>query len=376
MRNQWQNFFSIDLSNRIFGLDILRFASIFFVLYGHAYQYVSTVINGDQYVSFIPVNDGVSIFFVLSGFLIGKILLKLFFEKGISIKGISNFWIRRWFRTLPAYFATIAILIGLSSLFHVSNTGFSWKYLVFLQNFKSPMLPFFVESWSLSVEEWFYLSVPIALLAVNYLPIKDKKIAFLGVILLFLILPIIYRIRRSLMLDSLNPADLDLFHKQVLTRIDSIVYGVLGIFIKYFYPNFWTKIKYKALIVCILIHLGLRFFTHFHPFGFYAQAISSSVESLSIILVFPFFDSIKTGKGVFFKIITWISIISYSLYLLNLSVVSGFVMPLVSKSVGQMPILMYSLYFLINIVFAYLLYIFCERPMMQAREKFSKQDNL
>ncbi len=373
MLNQPKNFFAIDLSNRVFGLDILRFASIFFVIYGHAYQYVSTLISGDKYVSIIPVNDGVSIFFVLSGFLIGKILLKLFFEKGISIKSITNFWIRRWFRTLPAYFATIAILVGLSSLNHVSS-NFSWKYLVFFQNFKTPMLPFFVESWSLSVEEWFYLLVPIALLSINWLPIQNKKNAFLFVILVFLVLPLLYRIRRALMLESLKPEDLELFHKQVLTRIDSIVYGVLGAYLKYFYPQFWTKIKYKALIICILIHLGFRFFTNFHPFGFYAQTLSSSVESLKIILVFPFFDSIKKGKGIFYKIITWVSIISYSLYLLNLSVISGFVMPLISKNIQQ-PIVIYSLYFLINIVFAYLLYIFCERPMMQMREKFSKHDN-
>lgn len=42
---------------------------------------------------------GVEIFFVLSGFLIGGILFRLFTSNEVSFYDIKHFWIRRWFRT-------------------------------------------------------------------------------------------------------------------------------------------------------------------------------------------------------------------------------------------------------------------------------------
>ena len=374
---QKTNFFSINIQNRVFGLDILRFASIFFVIYAHAFPLLEGTIDAKLYGSISPVNDAVSIFFVLSGFLIGRILLKIFVEKEVSSKIVINFWVRRWFRTLPAYFCTIAILLIISSLNGIFPESFSWKYLVFLQNFKTTIPAFFVESWSLTIEEWFYLLFPIVLFMVLKSSILDRKSTFLFVIGLFIILPIFYKLRRSLMLNSLNPSDLPLFTQQVLTRIDSIVYGVLGAYIKYFYPVFWKKIKFGALAAMFGVYFGLRL-TSFHPFGLYAQVFSAAVESILILLSFPFFDAIKFGKGFVFKVITWISIISYSLYLLNLSVVFNFVIPALKANVNFLkysPIGTYITYFTVTVFLAYLLHIFCEKPMMQLRDKLSDKDN-
>ena len=58
----------------------------------------------DTKFPWIPLINGVELFFVLSGFLIGGILIKTFQkDNSFGIKTISNFWIRRWFRTLPNY---------------------------------------------------------------------------------------------------------------------------------------------------------------------------------------------------------------------------------------------------------------------------------
>ena len=53
--------------------------------------------------------DGVTIFFVLSGFLIGRILIRTF-GAGASVSSLTTFWVRRWFRTLPAYFVTLLMV--------------------------------------------------------------------------------------------------------------------------------------------------------------------------------------------------------------------------------------------------------------------------
>jgi peptidoglycan/LPS O-acetylase OafA/YrhL len=105
---------------------------------------------------------GVDLFFVLSGYLIGGIVLAELEATGtLSARG---FWWRRWLRTLPAYYATLAF-IAITVALWPGTHGWSSpaSYLVFLQNYASD-LSHFGWSWSLCVEEHFYLALPIVVL--------------------------------------------------------------------------------------------------------------------------------------------------------------------------------------------------------------------
>ena len=105
---------------------------------------------------------GVELFFVLSGFLIGGILFRtLTNERSTSI--LSNFWLRRWFRTLPNYFLFLLVNVAIA-LWLRGGTPSLLPYLFFFQNVTTHPQPFFVESWSLAVEEWFYILVPVLFL--------------------------------------------------------------------------------------------------------------------------------------------------------------------------------------------------------------------
>jgi peptidoglycan/LPS O-acetylase OafA/YrhL len=151
-----------NTKSRIFGLDILRACAIMFVVVGHGkYLYPSTtpkIIS--KTISLIFGYDGVSIFFVLSGFLIGGILIKTLEKKRGEKKVLLNFWIRRWLRTLPPYFLILIILLILNLLFtegfHFSKR-FPLNFFTFTQNLFYRHPNFFPEAWSLSIEEWFYL---------------------------------------------------------------------------------------------------------------------------------------------------------------------------------------------------------------------------
>lgn len=168
------NFLRIEInSNRIYGLDILRAFAILFVVLDHSKH---TLQNSDsQIISEISqvyswylrylVFDGVSIFFVLSGFLIGSILIKIFDKGDLSFKNLLNFWIKRWMRTLPNYLFILSLLILLSTIYLENfNIKEAIPYYFFIQNFNSPHPDFFPEAWSLSIEEWFYLLIPPAIL--------------------------------------------------------------------------------------------------------------------------------------------------------------------------------------------------------------------
>jgi peptidoglycan/LPS O-acetylase OafA/YrhL len=149
--NKIANFFRLnpDYENRVFGLDLMRALAIIFVVMGHG----SMLEKANTNFPWIPLIDGVELFFVLSGFLIGGILLKIFQSKdSFGLKTIGNFWVRRWFRTLPNYYLIliINIIVVYFGILKQDYSAINWKFFLFLQNFSGSFTGFFWESWSLS----------------------------------------------------------------------------------------------------------------------------------------------------------------------------------------------------------------------------------
>ena len=94
---------------------------------------------------------------MLSGFLISSQVMDA--DAPSPWEAVRRFWARRWTRTLPLYFFVLAAYALLKPpLFHAPFHG-SWRYLVFLQN--TGPLKDFVQSWSLCIEEQFYLVFPL-----------------------------------------------------------------------------------------------------------------------------------------------------------------------------------------------------------------------
>lgn len=104
--------------------------------------------------------SGVDLFFVLSGFLIGGILI----DARDSEDYYRTFYRRRFFRIVPLYIAVLAfIYIFAISTEHEAQPLPWWPHLLFLQNFwmaATGALGFFGVSWSLAIEEQFYLTLP------------------------------------------------------------------------------------------------------------------------------------------------------------------------------------------------------------------------
>ena|SRR4030067_605713 len=126
-RYSFMKIFKIEIDrNRVYGLDILRAFAILFVAYGHGSAILGDHINKTIY--YFPIFNGVVMFFVLSGFLIGGILLKVINQTEFNKKDLFNFWIRRWFRTLPNYYLVDRIGGGLElSVFLVPIPCFFWS---------------------------------------------------------------------------------------------------------------------------------------------------------------------------------------------------------------------------------------------------------
>jgi len=146
------------------GLNGLRAIAALTVLWGHVFQIdfadwgVSNVLN-------IPIfGGGVTLFFVISGFLITYLLLE---EKQQTTDiSIPKFYFRRILRIWPLYYAFIAICILVLYLFGQETSiinGRLWFYILLMANvpFASHVgLPLIVHLWSIGVEEQFYLFWP------------------------------------------------------------------------------------------------------------------------------------------------------------------------------------------------------------------------
>ena len=141
------------------GLDLVRSAAILLVLFSHTAEWWMGASRATEISSAYIGRIGVEIFFSLSGFLIGGILLRAI-DDGFDGPALWRFWSRRWMRTLPAYW----VMMGLLE-WHFGVLD--WRSLLFLQNFvpRVGWVPLTLHTWSLALEEWFYLFVPLLLMA-------------------------------------------------------------------------------------------------------------------------------------------------------------------------------------------------------------------
>lgn len=367
-------------SNRIYGLDILRAFAILFVMLGHSKGlYPESTHPAVTFFTF----DGVSIFFVLSGFLIGQIIIKNLTNPSSSDNSLTNFWFRRWMRTLPNYFLILIVLLIIHILYKENfNPWTKGSYFIFSQNLFTHKHFFFTESWSISVEEWFYILIPLIL----YFLVRVLKFPVLQSLfyLSFFVIVIVTLFRWNrfyeIPVENLNEWDIH-FRRQVSTRLDSVMFGVLAAAIQFRFRSFWSNHKLILFIFGVLILLVHQIFQPLltDTFGFYECVFSFSVISLGVLLVLPFLSEVRSGKGLFFRFFTYISLISYSLYLVNWTLVHNWiVMKIPWESIFEsellISILKPSSFWIICIFISVLLYKYFELPVMNLRDKIGKKN--
>jgi peptidoglycan/LPS O-acetylase OafA/YrhL len=162
--------------------DGIRGLAILLVVFYHyiygAVEHDTGAIAGMMRTGFSLTWSGVDLFFVLSGFLICGILMK---QHG-SGNYFKTFYIRRVCRIVPLYFAWLILFLILAAVIATANDASwpaalfnreiphfpRWGYFLFLQNFATAKTGLFgsawlAPTWSLAVEEQFYLVLPLLL---------------------------------------------------------------------------------------------------------------------------------------------------------------------------------------------------------------------
>ncbi len=161
---------------RFAGLDGLRGIAILLVMIYHMTLLVPRTVVDSGWVHIANVGwCGVDLFFVLSGFLISNILL----DAKKQDHYLRHFWMRRALRIFPLYYAIVVFsLVILPLIDHPKSSNFSriqgdeiW-YWTFLSNYSIAYAGEFRHgildiSWSLAIEEQFYLLWPLLILVTN-----------------------------------------------------------------------------------------------------------------------------------------------------------------------------------------------------------------
>lgn len=145
---------------RFGNLDGLRFICIFMVLWHHftPFPYL------EQWIGFRRGFLGVDFFFVLSGFLITTLLLR---EKARTGRiNMRDFYLRRILRIIPVYFFVVTCVSAYYILIkgRVDLLELLPFYYLFMSNFLIDHIPLLTITWSLSVEEQYYVFWPLLLL--------------------------------------------------------------------------------------------------------------------------------------------------------------------------------------------------------------------
>jgi hypothetical protein len=155
------------------------------------------------------------------------------------------------------------------------------------------------------------------------------------------------------------------------------MYGVIGSYIAYYHANAWKRYPNALFItgVCLLyLHYAQYVFGYFGLL--YSCVFAYSVPPLGVLCLLPRLTLIKTGKGVLYKSITLISIISYSLYLINYSVIRTYLIedllnPHLSHflTARALKITDYLIFWIFVVAGGILLSKYFEQPMTQLRDR-------
>ena len=362
---------------RIFGLDLMRAVAIFLVIFSHLVWILPNK-NGlvPDLLSVAGV-IGVEIFFVLSGFLIGRIIYRFYTAPEFSKKDIIYFWIRRWFRTLPNYYLALVLNIFVTLGIGLALPKTIWQYPFFVQNFAWEISPFFYESWSLTIEEFAYILGPLALYIISLkAPKLSRSKTFLVTTLLILLFFLLAKVAYHINLADHSMAFWNLNVKSILIyRLDAVYYGVLAAYVSMVKPTIWKRVQG----ICFLVAVGMFFVLNFGiPLkGLFIESYPAlwniwylPVNSIAIVLALPLLSQWKKAPKWLSWPITKFSILSYAMYVLHYSVIMQLLKYYVpTDTLRGFDIFVYmAVYFGLLVLSAYLVYSLYEKPLTNLRD--------
>ena len=349
-----------DGPERGLGLDLARALAVMMVLVGHWANNVGQWfhVTAPHKVSFAG-QMGVELFFALSGFLIGRILLDII-DTRPEWRDFRVFMIRRAMRTLPLYFLWLALLL---LVFPPRQDGLAvaLRFLTLTQNLTAPMPPdYYTVTWSLTVEEWFYLLFGGGLILGARL-LGGARALWLC-FLVFLLGPLLLRLA---FLDW-SPHSWEV-SKQVFFRIDEIAYGVL--MAKLWRSGHWLfRHPWPPLLIGLLC-VGAIWSGQSPLLPGLVPPLMYNVTIIGWALCLPAALRLRRASMWFEMPVRWIAARSYALYLVHLTILVDVAQNLLWAPGRRSAPLAAVVAIALPFVLAELSYRFVEGPILRRRPR-------
>lgn len=312
------------------GLDGMRAISVVFVIIGHAGFAAA------------PSSFGVTIFFFISGFLITNLLISEYAERGRI--DLGAFYVRRYLRLMPelAAYILVGLVVGvaigawprllniLGSLFYFTN------YLKAL-NLGGEAVPFVTgHLWSLAVEEHFYLTWPLAMIA-----LMPNYRAAMWALVVVMVAGLAWKL--TIITTGILPAHYIGYASE--TRFDSIAYGCFGAFLFRYRPALIDRLSRMKPLMLIagggLLLIPMTWRTVFGVNPVFQEAARYTVQGLGFIFCFVYLYA-----GTQSRIVDWLETApmrftgraSYGMYIWHYVVVFAFTLAAGYRHPEMMPV--------------------------------------
>jgi peptidoglycan/LPS O-acetylase OafA/YrhL len=302
------------IPRRSTALDVLRCVAVVLVLSHHYRAPANAPLIFKKAVAVCQRGGwcGVDLFFVLSGFLISGLLFSEFTKYG-KIR-IGRFLLRRGLKIYPAFWFLLFFVVLLILIQHgaVPWMGIIREFL-FITNYWPGV---FDHTWSLGVEEHFYLILPFVLLGITRFTGGQSSFSLipkitLAVMLLALVLRISYRIYGSY---SFVPAG-----TATHLRCDSLMFGVM---LSYYYRFHrgalaqWVTANRRFLVTAACVAFGVAFVGNR---GWFVMTIGFTIIAIGFgALLLVALHTSETQSPLGKKLLSAVALIgshSYSIYL-------------------------------------------------------------
>lgn len=349
------------------GLNGLRAIAAMSVVLGHVTMRVNPggAENFDfPYIIHVPFGGyGVTLFFVISGFLITYLLIK---EREISNHiSVRKFYARRILRIWPLYYAFITLCFIVLSIFHEpASMGVKqmWYYIFFAANYPFILgtgIIIIAHYWSIGVEEQFYLFWPwVVRISKNRL-VRTSLIIFIVLFVVKTVFWILYG-PHSFLYRLLNVTR---FHCMMVGAIGAILYAKKNIYFEKIFCNRVTETICWAIF--FIVGLGI--------IRLPAVVGQEVIAVVSLGMIIGQVALTRTIINLENKIFDLIGKISYGLYVIHPIVIylMSKLFLHISVSVGIRYVLVYTSVVFFTIAISWISYTYFEKPFLKLKHKFA-----
>ncbi|PJZ56802.1 acyltransferase family protein [Leptospira barantonii] len=375
-------------------LNGLRAISMLIIFIFHFYDGLMTKVPQDfqaLHIFLSNLTSAVDLFFVLSGFLIYGVLYR-HWEKTKTVD-FKDFYIGRSLRIFPAYYALVFITLWiakmqLKAMSLSTDPAVQASMPLFAQAidrwiFDALYVSNYVESlhfhtWSLSLEEQFYLVFPLICYLILFRLQKNSRLIF--IVALYCSAAVIrYFIYAHNAGDHPYKIFDTLFHRPAHTRFDSIVVGILA-FELYknwnLVPQNHNRTREYFFLIPGLICLGIASFVPYH-FSVYYTVFRFNFSNMgyALVMLASIHNFSWIGKFLSLRIFAPLARVSYGMYLWHLVAIFFASIPLKTRtdvvSWGEFT-KMLSIGFVYATIFALLSYFLVEYPFLSLKNRLRR----